>query len=95
MKFPLVTGGEDELLLERIAIPELHLLLGIVNKITEELNTKLGGNTLYEWLYQKSVVRSNYHGNCMEGPQCNKLLKLVNDLRDFLPPDLKVFAECL
>ena len=38
---PLLTGSDDKLVLDILAVPELHLLLGIVDKLLREFENRV------------------------------------------------------
>uniref|UniRef100_A0A1I8HAM9 CCHC-type domain-containing protein n=1 Tax=Macrostomum lignano TaxID=282301 RepID=A0A1I8HAM9_9PLAT len=81
---PLLPGSDSAELLDVVPPPELHMMLGI-----------LGGNKAYEWAYEAGICRQQYHGGCLEGPACKKLLLKASELWSVLPPHLKLYATAL
>jgi hypothetical protein len=65
-----------------MAIPLLHILLGICNKTFSELVKSVPEAN--EWPKKLSLRRENYHGNVFEGNECSKLLKNTFILEDIL-----------
>ena len=92
---PLLVGDDSVLILLLIPPPELHLLLGVANKILDCLNVQWGEDKAYIWTETKCIVRKGYRGGCMEGNACKKLLLKAAELEADLPTDLKEFAICL
>ena len=102
---PLLKGPDDMMILKMINIPELHLYLGLGNKIFDECHTKtielkaagLMRQTLYQWANAPpcNIVRVNYHGGQLEGPTLKKLLTYTEPLTNFLPLQLKKYGIAL
>uniref|UniRef100_A0A1I8I002 PPM-type phosphatase domain-containing protein n=1 Tax=Macrostomum lignano TaxID=282301 RepID=A0A1I8I002_9PLAT len=80
---PLLPGSDSAELLDVVPPPELHMMLGI------------GSNKAYEWAYEAGICRQQYHGGCLEGPACKKLLLKASELWSVLPPHLKLYATAL
>ena len=57
---PLLDGDEDIEILDLIMIPELHLHLGMVNRISRALNEKWGSNLFYRWCTEKNINVKDY-----------------------------------
>jgi hypothetical protein len=89
---PLLSGDDSLTLLELIPPPELHLLLGVANKLLDELNAKWGEDQGYQWAKDKGIVRVSWRGGSMEGNQSKKFLEKTEDLYNVLPDALKPFA---
>ena len=49
VQMPLLEGPDSALVLDLIPPPELHLMLGVVNKIFDSLNEKWGEDRAYQW----------------------------------------------
>ncbi|PAA83701.1 hypothetical protein BOX15_Mlig016295g3 [Macrostomum lignano] len=92
---PLLPGSDSAELLDVVPPPELHMMLGIVNRLLDALNASWGGNKAYEWAYEAGICRQQYHGGCLEGPACKKLLLKASELWSVLPPHLKLYATAL
>jgi hypothetical protein len=71
---PLIAGDNSDTILSKIPPPELHIMLGVTNKIFDELNRKWEENKAYKWAEERSIVRAHYHGGCLDGNSCKKLL---------------------
>ena len=69
-----------------VAPPELHLLIGAVDKIAGFLLTEWDG--LYLWLKKHYIIKRGYHGVGWDGNNANKILKLIDELQ--LEVQLKV-----
>ena len=65
IKKPLLYGPNDMEILDIIPPPELHLMLGIINKIFDSLNKLWGNNFAIKWAQENGIVRSNYQGGTM------------------------------
>ena len=46
---PLITGDEDEEILDLVPLAQLHLKLGVTNTLLFEANTKAGNNLVINW----------------------------------------------
>ena len=88
---PLFDAPDDTCVIDLIPIPELHLMLGIVNKILSLLNdewSKLSGieDRAYKWCDKNNIHRLDYRGKDLNGPSCKLLLeKKLQKLRRDLP----------
>ena len=96
---PLFDEPDWTCILWLIPIPELHLLIGIVNKICDVLNfrwSKLSGieDRFYKWADKKAKLqRQSYRDKSFNGPTCKKLLdKKLRLLRYALPYCLRDFV---
>ena len=92
---PLMSGEDETPVLSIIPPPELHLMLGAVNKIFEELNKAWGDNKGTTFASRHNICRTDYFGGGYEGNQCKEILKKVDLLAQELPPALQKFAEAL
>lgn len=72
---PILRGDDFIQILDLIPPPELHLMLGTVNKIFDELNKLWGENRAYKFAEEQNIIRVKYFGGSMEGNQCKMLLK--------------------
>ena len=66
--------------------PELHLLLGPMNHLYDELNKVWSGSEA--WLQSINVKKVDYHGGCFEGNDCRKNLKKIA-LKRVVPRSIK------
>ena len=64
--------------------PELHLLMGPVNKMYTELENAWPQSEL--WLEACNIKKEEYHGGTFAGNESRKLLKNVNRLEALSPP---------
>ncbi len=55
---------------------ELHLMLGTVNKIFDELNKIWGENRAHKFAEEQNIIGVKYFGGGMEGNQCVILMIL-------------------
>ena len=84
---------------------ELHLFLGVTNKIFDALEAemvklkerKYVKMTAYEWARKppRSIVHEKYFGNKLNGPNCDNLHKYAGELTQFLPNEMKKFGIAL
>jgi hypothetical protein len=92
---PLFDQPGDTLMIELMPPPELHLMLGIVNRIYDALNEVAGANQAYEWGEKHNIIRSQHRGGGLEGNQCKLLLEKSEALLIDLPAHLKKYAQAL
>ncbi len=92
---PLLEGDDDTEILDCIPPPELHLLLGGVNKIVDVCDKKAGNNLLYKWLERHNICKKNYRGGVLEGNQCREVLRKAQLLTKDMPTDLKKYGQAL
>ena len=63
---PLIEGADHELIIDLIHIPELHIHLGITNRLVRELNAKwelidgAGKNPFYDWAFKMNIQCKDY-----------------------------------
>ena len=58
---PLLNADDDIDILDLIMIPELHLHIGIVNKLLQVLNEKWGSDEVYIWLALKHIKSEKFY----------------------------------
>ena len=90
---PLIDGNPEIPVIHMIPPPELHLLLGPVNHIYDEMN-KVWPDS-YRWLDACHVKKTEYQGGKFEGNDCRKLLKNVQILNELCPQDFYQFPKTL
>jgi hypothetical protein len=95
VRSPLLPGADSDPLLKVVPPPELHIMLGVVNRIFDELNAAWGEDNAYKWGHSVHVCRKLYHGGCLEGPACRRLLQKAHELRRDVPPRLRIYADAL
>ena len=93
---PLITGNSGDCLIDKLNIPELHIILGVVDKILSEIEKKLfpskefGFTVLTKFLESINLRRVSYHGqHKLEGNHCSKLLKNSEKLSEFLKAEVE------
>ena len=95
---PLFDHGDETFILDLIPIPELHLFLGITNKILSLLNDKWSQLTgvqdrAYKWCDENYIHLLEYGGKDLNGPSCKQLLdKKLEKLKEDLPECLHDFV---
>jgi hypothetical protein len=67
----------------------------VTNHIFDNCNTLCGDDTCYKWGLKRSIVPNEYGGGSLNGPNCQKLLKLSEELTDMLPESLKIWGIAL
>ena len=70
---PLINIEDDTPVLHVVPPPELHLMLGPLNNLLDEMSKVCPASE--EWLHGCHVKKSEYHGGQFEGNDCRKLLK--------------------
>ncbi len=98
---PILRVRGDVVVLDAIAPPQLHLMMGVTSKIWDELLVRLEKDALAdkkvveEWARLQNIAKKDYRGGVMEGNQCRKLLKKSLDLIPHLPQKYKLFGLAL
>ena len=59
---PLLAGDPETLVLLLLMIPELHLLIGVVDKLLLELEKAISREWVDTYLKKVSIVRKSYQG---------------------------------
>ncbi len=101
IEMPLFTDLPDDIeILDLIPPPELHLMMGVVSKLYEEVLARLERDgedrkKIEHWAAAHNIVREEYRGGTMEGNKCRALLKQAVDLGKQLPQQYRVFAVAL
>ncbi len=85
---PLCYKEDSTVVLHVIPPMELHIMLGIVNRLYDHLNNKLeqigSKHSAYDWSDKLGMARKKHHGGEFDGKQCSLLLKNVNILFEVL-----------
>ena len=81
---PLLEGEDDELIIDRIPPPELHIHEGLTNKTARELNEEWGDDQFYKWCSRKNIKMENFHSNQLNGNACVDVQEAVVDLESEL-----------
>ena len=81
MNPPILSMDPDKRVIEVLHIPSLHLLLGVVDKLLQELEKKVSKNWVDKYLKKVNIVRKSYQGQqSLEGNQCSEFLKKLDIL---------------
>ena len=94
---PLFGDGDMEVL-DLIMIPELHIFIGIVNRIVHALNVRWGDNGFYKWCDKNNILYKNYNDNEMNGNSCRDVMKKLDSLETDLEGEfshLQVYVHAL
>ena len=78
--------------LDLVPPPALHIKLGIVNKLYDELKKVFP--SLDDWPKSLYIIKEDYHGQCFEGNECSRLLEHLDMLQNMLPEELQPFYDC-
>jgi hypothetical protein len=97
----LKNNSNSERVIDSCAVPLLHILLGVVNKIFKTLSAG-SPNSAELWRTTLNLSRDSYHGQVFEGNECKKLLDNTSLLQDILetsfddvPKDLQRLVHLL
>ena len=85
-------------ILDIVMIPELHIFLGIVNRIVRALNARWGEDGFYKWCDKNHVLYKNYNDNEMDGNSCRDVMKKLTNLEAELEGEyshLQVYVQAL
>lgn len=78
---PILKEPDDELVINIIVPPELHLMLGVVNKLYELL-LQVFPEAAIEWAKQCSVEKNSNFASGFNGNNCKTLLNNTNKLEN-------------
>ena len=71
---PLLHEDDDTKVIEAVPLPQLHLLLGVVNMLYKKLSS-VWENGADKWTTELNVTQNAMHGGEFNGNACRKLLK--------------------
>lgn len=92
---PIFTGDSDQLILDIIPPPELHLMLGVVNTVFEHMMVEFDEETS-AWTKSCNVEREVTNGGSgFNGNSCKKLLERLDYLRATCPIGCLKFVKVL
>lgn len=95
INLPVFTGDENTRILEIIPPPELHLMLGVMNKIVNHMQGEFSKET-NEWTNLCNVQREITHGGTgFKGNSCKILLNKVDSLRAICAVGCLKYVETL
>ena len=100
INMPLFNLPDETLVMDIIPLPELHLMLGCVNNILQELNKRWAErhnieDPVWHFCDEHNIKKITYRGKSLEGPSCEKLLKNLHLLDRRVPPRLRTFVSAL
>lgn len=79
----------NQLVLDKLPPPELHLFTGTTNSILKEANKvslSLNKEDVFKFIYEQYKIRQeSYHGGMLAGPQCYQLKFKLDDMATKLP----------
>ena len=85
---PLIDYEDETLVIDFIPPMELHLMLGIVNRLYDHLDKALEKSGVSvrakDWSDQLYITRRHYHGGQFIGNHCSKLLNEFDKLENLL-----------
>ena len=93
---PMFASGNIDhstLVLLLIPPPELHLMLGPVNTLYDELDKQWG--ECEKWSSRLHIKREQYHGGQFNGNDSRKLLQNIDKLEEICPPQYEKFISTL
>nr|XP_047129473.1 uncharacterized protein LOC105843228 [Hydra vulgaris] len=82
-----------KLVISVIPLPELHLLMGLVNHICNYIIPLWAG--LKKWVNSLGVIRKGYHGGTYDGNVLRAILKNVDSLALVIPIELFPLIDTL
>lgn len=83
VNLPLFDEDDEMPVIEKVIIPELHEIQGIVNHIFfDGLVPLLGRENALKWPKKLNLISKHYHGEKFEGNACRRLLKEADKLND-------------
>ena len=89
----LTLGKDDDLIIDLLSIPELHLHLGIVNRLLQHLNSKYPH--VYEWCERNNIYVQTFRGISLNGNSCKFALNFLDDLEKEVPLEYKNIVTAL
>ena len=100
-KDPALPCKDEEEVISRVVVPELHFVLRAFNHIWDCLSHawKIAEDTDEDYAAQFAIsvnaVAASYKGHDFKGNECRRLLKCVDHLADVTPPELAPYTKCL
>ena len=91
---PLVSGEDHTVILDKLAIPELHEMEGIVNHINEKLE-KFYSQGMDQFYKHINVHKTDQHASKFAGNSSKKIIDNADKLSLYLEPGLTPFVELL
>ena len=88
MHLPILRCTDDIRVLEKFPPPELHLIIGIVAKIFNELTKKWDGTE--KWLLEIHIDQESYHGGAFTGNSAKKLLNNISKREEIAEEEMEI-----
>ena len=85
----LLKGDPETTILSDVPLPELHLLMGVVNWAVELLYKLVPKEELLQRMRSKSISVHGYHGGGLDGGNSSQFLKNLDFLFEPLPDNLQ------
>ena len=98
---PVLPCKDEEEVISRVVVPELHFLLRSLNHIWDSLSVawKVAEDTdedkAAQFAISVNAVASTYMGHDFKGDACRRLLKSLDKLALVAPPELAPYTKCL
>lgn len=92
---PLLNASDEALILDLIPPPELHIMLGISNKLLNKMNEKWGSSNVSAFLARFHIQKDSHQGKQLNGNNCVRLLQHLDDLEKLIPRNLKPYVSAL
>ena len=89
----LIAGSQEERVLDKVILPELHMMIGNVNHLLRPIQELWLG--LMDWLKDNSVIWRGYQGGGLDGNNSMKLLQKIHLLRQKVPTNLTPILDVL
>ena len=94
---PLINLPDSTMIWDITPLAELHLRLGLINTLAEELNDRWSkysrvDDPFWNFCDQNSIKKITYRGKALEGPGTLKLLSKLDILEASLPARLRNFV---
>ena len=89
----LITAGASEEVIDVVPLPELHLLIGVLNHLLKLLITCFPG--VLEVFKAHGIFRLGYNGGGLDGNNCKKLLQKLEKMRSAVPAHLQPVLDTL
>jgi hypothetical protein len=81
----LIKEDPSKLILDQLPPPELHLLIGVVNKLMDLLIAQVGLEWTEHWTKSHHIIRHGYSGGGYDGKNSKKILECLDDLSNQVP----------
>ena len=92
ISYPLLPE-EDNSVIDLCPPPELHLLLGSVKHLYDNMKKEWPG--IDKWLKIINIEQVKYHGGSFNGNDCNKMLEKIDVLQSIAPLSIQKFIHAM